>query len=59
MSIKRKIKVSFLNNFLALKDFFQTKSSLKIIYLFYSSKIKKSQSPLSGLNIISDLMQGK
>ena len=25
----------------------------------YSSKIKKSQSPLSSLNIISDLMQGK
>ena len=41
MSVKRKVTISFLNNFLILKDFFLTKSSLRIIYLFYSSKIKK------------------
>ncbi len=41
MSVKRKVKISFLNNLLILKDFFLTKSSLRIIYLFYSSKIKK------------------
>ena len=29
------------------------------VKVYYSSKIKKSQSPLSSLNIISDLMQGK
>ena len=29
------------------------------VKVYYSSKIKKSQSPFSSLNIISDLMQGK